>query len=136
MEFPVQTANPAKVETACLVLPVFTDGELLPAAAKLDDASERLIGQLIERGDFEAKLGKVQLIPFAPGLSADRLMLVGLGSRDKCQEGAFRKALDAAFAALAELSVDRHEVLGPKQLEHQLEVPGAPVSGDVERRPR
>ncbi|TFH87030.1 leucyl aminopeptidase [Billgrantia azerbaijanica] len=110
MEFPVQTANPAKVETACLVLPVFTDGELLPAAAKLDDASERLIGQLIERGDFEAKLGKVQLIPFAPGLSADRLMLVGLGSRDKFQEGAFRKALDAAFSALAELAVDETAV--------------------------
>ncbi|MGM0784557.1 MAG: leucyl aminopeptidase [Pseudomonadota bacterium] len=106
MEFPVQTANPAKVETACLVLPVFTDGELLPAAAKLDDASERLIGQLIERGDFEAKLGNVQLIPFAPGLGADRLLLVGLGSRDKCQEGAFRKALDAAFDSLAKLAVD------------------------------
>ncbi|MGM0703304.1 MAG: leucyl aminopeptidase [Pseudomonadota bacterium] len=106
MEFPVQTANPAKVETACLVLPVFTDGELLPAAAKLDDASERLIGQLIERGDFEAKLGNVQLIPFAPGLGADRLLLVGLGSRDKCQEGAFRKALDAAFGSLAKLAVD------------------------------
>ena len=43
MEFPVQTANPAKAEAACLVVPVFKDGDLLPAAAKLDDASERLI---------------------------------------------------------------------------------------------
>jgi leucyl aminopeptidase len=106
MEFPVQTANPAKVETACLVVPVFKDGDLLPAAAKLDDASERLIGQLIERGDFDAKLGNVQLVPFAPGLGADRLLLVGLGEREKCHEGAFRKALDAAFGALAGLPVD------------------------------
>lgn len=106
MEFPVQTANPAKIETACFVVPVFKDGDLLPAAAKLDDASERLIGQLIERGDFDAKLGNVQLIPFAPGLGADRLMLVGLGERDKCLEGAFRKAVDAAFTALAGLQVD------------------------------
>ena len=106
MEFPVQTGNPAKVETACLVLPVFKDGDLLPAAARLDDASEKLIGQLIERGDFDAKLGNVQLIPFAPGLSTERLLLVGLGERDKCREGAFRKALDGAFKALAELPVD------------------------------
>ncbi|MBW5800849.1 leucyl aminopeptidase [Halomonas elongata] len=106
MEFPVQTANPAKIETACLVVPVFKDGDLLPVAAKLDDASERLIGQLIERGDFDARLGNVQLIPFAPGLNADRLMLVGLGSREKCQEGAFRKAVDAAFGALATLPAD------------------------------
>ena len=100
MEFPVQTDNPAKVETACLIVPVFQQGELLPTAAKLDDASERLIGRLIERGDFEAKLGSVQLVPFAPGLSADRLLLVGLGKREKCQERAFIKALDAAFTAI------------------------------------
>ncbi|SHK82459.1 leucyl aminopeptidase [Halomonas caseinilytica] len=106
MEFPVQTANPAKVETACLVVPVFKDGDLLPAATKLDNASERLIGQLIERGDFDARLGNVQLIPFAPGLNADRLMLVGLGARETCQEGAFRKAIDAAFTALASLPAD------------------------------
>ncbi|KAA0013149.1 leucyl aminopeptidase [Billgrantia pellis] len=106
MEFPVQTANPAKAETACLVVPVFKDGDLLPAAAKLDDASERLIGQLIERGDFDAKLGSVQLIPFAPGLSTDRLMLVGLGEREKCQERAFLKALDAAFTAVAALPAE------------------------------
>ncbi|MBB3191448.1 leucyl aminopeptidase [Halomonas cerina] len=106
MEFPVQTANPIKVETACLVVPVFKDGDLLPAAAKLDDASERLIGQLIERGDFDAKLGNVQMVPFAPGLNADRLLLVGLGHREKCQEGAFCKAVDAAFTALSALPVD------------------------------
>ncbi|PMR69251.1 leucyl aminopeptidase [Halomonas heilongjiangensis] len=106
MEFPVQTGNPVKTETACIVVPVFKDGDLLPTAAKLDDASERLIGQVIERGDFDPKLGNVQLIPFAPGVSAERLLLVGLGSRDKCREGAFRKALDAAFTALAGLPVD------------------------------
>ncbi|MGM0694372.1 MAG: leucyl aminopeptidase [Pseudomonadota bacterium] len=106
MEFPVQTANPAKAETACLVVPVFKDGELLPAAAKLDHVSERLIGQLIERGDFDARLGNVLTVPFAPGLNADRLMLVGLGERDSCRESAFRKALDAAFTALTALPVE------------------------------
>lgn len=106
MEFPVQTANPAKVETACLVVPVFKDGELLPAAAKLDNASERLIGQLIERGDFEATLGNVLMVPFAPGLNTDRLMLVGMGERARCQEGAFRKAVDAAFTAIAALPAE------------------------------
>ncbi|MCG7601192.1 leucyl aminopeptidase [Halomonas sp. McH1-25] len=106
MEFPVLTVNPAKVETACFVVPVFKEGDLLPAAAKLDDASERLIGQLIERGDFDPALGNVQLIPFAPGLAAERLLLVGLGDRAKCNEGNFRKALDATFPTLARLPLD------------------------------
>lgn len=106
MEFPVITVKPAKVETACLVVPVFKDGELLPTAAKLDDASERLIGQLIERGDFDATLANVQVVPFAPGLPAERLLLVGLGERAKCNEGSFRKVLDAAFKALARMPID------------------------------
>ncbi len=106
MEFSVQTANPAKAETACLVLPVYKDSDLLPAVAKLDDASERLIGQLLARGDFDATLGNVQMIPFAPGLGAERLLMVGLGERDKCQEAAFLKALDAAMTALVKLPID------------------------------
>ncbi|MAP34451.1 MAG: leucyl aminopeptidase, partial [Halomonas sp.] len=106
MEFSVQTANPAKAETACLVLPVYKGSDLLPAVAKLDDASERLIGQLLERGDFDAVLGNTQLVPFAPGLGADRILLVGLGERDKCQEAAFIKALDAAMTALTKLPID------------------------------
>ncbi|MGC3871832.1 leucyl aminopeptidase [Halomonas sp. GXIMD04776] len=106
MEFPVITVKPAKVETACLVVPVFKDGELLPTAAKIDDASERLIGQLIERGDFDATLANVQVVPFAPGLPAERLLLVGLGERAKCNEGSFRKVLDATFKALVRLPID------------------------------
>jgi leucyl aminopeptidase len=110
MEFSVQTVNPAKAETACLVVPVFKDSELLPAVAKLDDASERLIGQLLERGDFDAALGNVQLVPFAPGLGTERLLLVGLGERKKCQETAFLKALDAAFTALIKLPLDEASI--------------------------
>ncbi|MEH6642263.1 leucyl aminopeptidase [Vreelandella glaciei] len=111
MEFSVQTANPAKTETACLLVPVFKGSDLLPTVAKLDDASERLIGQLLERGDFDAALGNVQLVPFAPGLGAERILLVGLGEREKCQEAAFIKALDAAMAALVKLPIDEASVV-------------------------
>ncbi|MBE0403248.1 leucyl aminopeptidase [Halomonas citrativorans] len=110
MEFSVQTANPAKTETACLVIPMFKGSDLLPTAASLDDASERLISQLLERGDFDPTLGNVQMIPFAPGLCAERLLLVGLGEREKCQEGAFLKALDAAMVALTKLPVDEASI--------------------------
>lgn len=110
MEFSVQTANPAKAETACLVVPVFKDSGLLPTVAKLDDASEGLLGQLLERGDFDAALGNVQMVPFAPGLGAERILLVGLGEREKCQEAAFIKALDAAMVALAKLPIDEASI--------------------------
>lgn len=111
MEFSVQTANPAKAETPCLLVPVYKGGDFLPTVAKLDDASERLIGQLLERGDFDAALGNVQLVAFAPGLGAERILLVGLGEREKCQEAAFIKALDAAMTALVKLPIDEASVV-------------------------
>lgn len=111
MEFSVQTANPAKIETACLVVPVYKDGDLLPAVAKLDDASEQLIGQLVARGDVDASLASVQLLPYAPGLGAERLLLVGLGEREKCHEAAYLKALDAAMTALIKLPIDDASVM-------------------------
>ncbi|WP_106475911.1 leucyl aminopeptidase [Phytohalomonas tamaricis] len=106
MEFSVLTANPAKAEAGCIVVPILKGGELTPATAKLDDASERLIGQLIERGDFNAELGNTQLVPFAPGLNTDRLLLVGCGEQDKLTESRFRSALEAAMSALLKLPID------------------------------
>ncbi|MCM2129863.1 leucyl aminopeptidase [Larsenimonas rhizosphaerae] len=106
MDFPVLTVNPAKTETDCIIVPVFKDGPLLSATDKLDDASERLIGQLIERGDFEADPGHTQLLPFAPGLNTDRLLLVGCGTTDRMTPAVFRKALDAALAHALTLRID------------------------------
>mgnify|MGYP002530531572 CR=1 FL=1 len=82
MEFSVLTVTPAQVETACLVVPLFQDGDLLSAAAKLDDASERLLAQLVERGDIKPKdkvllfnTGAAQKYPQAVQLDLTRLDL-------------------------------------------------------------
>ncbi|MFC0267275.1 leucyl aminopeptidase [Kushneria aurantia] len=111
MEFPVLTANPARVDTGCIIVPVFKSGDLPPASARLDDASERLIGQLLERGDFDPTTGNVQLLPFAPGLNTDRLLLVGCGEPDAFDEEAFRRALDAVLAALLKLPVEEAAIV-------------------------
>ena len=106
MEFPVLTANPARSETDCIIVPVFKDGDLPPASERLDDASERLITQLMERGDFDPVTASTQLVPFAPGLNTARLLLVGCGETGEFNEGAFRKVLDAAFGVLLSLPVE------------------------------
>ncbi|MEO1871203.1 leucyl aminopeptidase [Cobetia sp. cqz5-12] len=105
MEFPVVTANPAQLETACIVVPVI-EGDLTGAAARLDDASEKLISQLIERGDFKPELGNTLLVPFAPGLGAQRLLLAGFGSEEKLDESRYKRGLDAAMTALLKLPIE------------------------------
>ncbi|HAR10114.1 MAG TPA: leucyl aminopeptidase, partial [Cobetia sp.] len=105
MEFPVVTANPAQLETACIVVPVI-EGDLTGAAARLDDASEKLISQLIERGDFKPELSNTLLVPFAPGLGAQRLLLAGFGSEEKLDESRYKRGLDAAMTALLKLPIE------------------------------
>ncbi|OHV07730.1 leucyl aminopeptidase [Kushneria phosphatilytica] len=123
MEFSVLTVNPARAEADCIVVPVIKGSHLPPAAARLDDASERLIGQLIERGDFTGDLGATQLVPFAPGLNTARLLLVGFGEQEKLNEARFRTALDAAMSALLKLPIEEAAIaftdteLGPRGID-------------------
>ena len=83
MEFSVQTTNPAKAETACLVLPVYKGSDLLPSVAKLDDASERLIGQLLERGDFDAAIDGYQAVLDRAPLLTSLHLQIGHAYREK-----------------------------------------------------
>ncbi|TVU72871.1 leucyl aminopeptidase [Cobetia crustatorum] len=119
MEFPVVIANPAQLETACVVVPVL-EGDLSGAAARLDDASEKLISQLIERGDFKPELGNTLLVPFAPGLGAQRLLLVGFGNEDKLDESRFKRGLDAAMIALLKLPIEDAAFAGVNELSIEL----------------
>ncbi len=119
MEFHVVTANPAQLETACVVVPVL-EGDLSGAAARLDDASEKLISQLIERGDFKPELGNTLLVPFAPGLGAQRLLLVGFGNEDKLDESRFKRGLDAAMIALLKLPIEDAAFAGVNELSIEL----------------
>lgn len=105
MNFKLVTQSPALTETACVVLPVLQEGSLTPSGEALDKATESLIRQVIERGDFKAKLGKTFLMPFAPGAEAQRILLVGMGEENKLTDSKFRKACQAAYEQIAQLSL-------------------------------
>ncbi|MBE0505698.1 MAG: leucyl aminopeptidase [Marinospirillum sp.] len=105
MNFKLVTQSPALTETACVVLPVLQEGSLTSSGEALDKATESLIHQVIERGDFKAKLGKTFLMPFAPGAEAQRILLVGMGEEAKLTDNKFRKACQAAYDQLAQLSL-------------------------------
>lgn len=109
MNFKLVTHSPALTETACVVLPVLQDGSLTQSGEALNKATESLISQMIERGDFQPKLGRTFLLPFAPGAEAQRILLVGMGEAEKLTGQKFRQACHAAYQQLAQLSV--HDAL-------------------------
>lgn len=106
MNFKRFTQSPAQTTSACVVLPVLQDSGLTPVGTDLDQATQGLISQIIERGDFKAKLGKTFLLPLLSGkTSVARILLVGLGETDKLTDSKFRKAAQAAYDHLAQLGL-------------------------------
>ena len=105
MNFKLVTQSPSLSATDCVVLPVMQEGSLTYSGEAINKATESLIGQILDRGDFKGALGKTYLLPFAPGCEAQRVLLVGMGKEDQLTDAKFRKACQAAFAHLTQLNL-------------------------------
>src|SRR5262245_42009084 len=100
MQFDVWTKGLPALETECLVLGVFDDGELSDEAQSIDGAVSGALSKLVSRGDFPGRSGETLLIGDLPGIKAQRVMLVGLGAKKNYTRKVFRKAVAATTAAI------------------------------------
>jgi leucyl aminopeptidase len=101
MELTLKTASPENVRTGVVVVGAFADGTLSRPAQAIDRASKRRLSAVIKRGDLDAKAGASLLLHDLPGIAAQRVLLVSLGTRDAFGDKAFRDALGGAARALA-----------------------------------
>lgn len=121
MEFAIKVGDAHKQRCGCVVVGVFDKRKLSSAGQQLDDAADGYLSTLLRRGDIRGKLGEVQLLHGLPGVSADRVLLVGCGShRDFGAKQYARIHAEAAKALrhtgsrdavsyLTELAVDEHD---------------------------
>ncbi|UCH24360.1 MAG: leucyl aminopeptidase [Trueperaceae bacterium] len=79
-------------------------GEPTGATAAVDEALGGAIGDLIAQGDFRGKTGEVAVLYPRGELAAKRVLLVGLGERERFGTEAVRRAAAAAAARARELS--------------------------------
>ncbi len=100
MEFKVIVDAKARGATGCAVVGVYEGGELGAATRQLDTQLGGIIARLHAAGDFGAKLGDTLLLPHLAGIAAQRLLLVGLGSRAGFGRKQYRKALQSSARAL------------------------------------
>ncbi|MCP5308676.1 MAG: leucyl aminopeptidase [Zoogloeaceae bacterium] len=106
MEFTIKTSSPEKLKTGCLVVGVFADKELSPAAAALDKACKGAIGAIIGQGDLDEKAGSTLMLHAVPGLLCQRLLLVSLGAADGLTDKTYRDAISASAKILASGSAE------------------------------
>jgi len=105
LQFSLGTAAPETVDTACMLVGVYEHGVLTSAAAQLDSAAGGLIKRQVESGDISGKAGSSTLL-FAPaGVTARRVLVVGLGTQKSFDAARFQKVNIEAARALGRLPV-------------------------------
>ncbi|HEX4779315.1 MAG TPA: leucyl aminopeptidase [Usitatibacter sp.] len=100
MEFSIKSGSPEKQRTGCAVVGIYEGRKLSPSAQAIDTSSRKYLSEVLKRGDHEGKAGTTLLLQKVPHVSAERVLLVGLGRERSFGEAAYRGALAAATRAL------------------------------------
>ncbi|MBI4538847.1 MAG: leucyl aminopeptidase [Gemmatimonadetes bacterium] len=109
MEVDAVRTDPLRHETPMLALPLFEDDERLEGrVAAIDERLAGLIGRARSAGDFRGRAEDLLLL-YRPGrqLGAERVVLVGMGKRQECQEEALRRAAARAVREAERIRVTR-----------------------------
>ncbi len=111
MEFKALSCVVHEQRTDCLVLPVILKEQkpqLTDLGNRIDQLCNGLVRRILDRGDLHAQVGSTLLLPEASGISAERILLLQLGTLTPSSAD-FIKALDGAGKALEPLHI--HDVL-------------------------
>ena len=93
-------ADAATLASDCIVVGAYSDKTLTATGQALDAASGGRIAALIERGDISGKTGKTALLHDLPGVTATRVLVIGLGEPAKFGVPQYIKAAGDAARAL------------------------------------
>ena len=100
LEFQLNLPDPAASEHDCVVVGVYADKSLSPAATAIDGASGGRLAALVARGDVSGKTGRTVLLQDLSGVKSQRILTVGLGEREKFSAPQYLKAIADAVRAL------------------------------------
>lgn len=107
MNITIQTTAAADFQTPCLVLPLWQGEPLQGAAAEINEKFSGLVTEVIEQDGFKGSTGETRVLYSSGGSGASRVILLGLGKRDKVTLTSIRKA--AAKAARGVRALKRSE---------------------------
>jgi leucyl aminopeptidase len=104
MEFSTKIVAPEKDSSACIAVGVFEPRRLSAEASALDKASRGQIREFLRSGDMDGRAGSTRLLHRVRGVTAERVLLVGLGREKEFGEKQFRDCARTAFAAIHDTS--------------------------------
>jgi len=102
LEFTLNHDTPISAQVDCLVVGVYADKSLSAAAKAVDAASGGRLTALVQRGDAPGRSGRTTALYDLPGVTAPRVLVVGLGDAAKFNVPAYLKALTETARTLKE----------------------------------
>jgi len=100
VEFSIKQSSPEKQRSGCVVVGIYEGGKLSAAAQLLDKSASHHLSDLIARGDMSGKAGSTLMLHHITNISAERVLLVGLGKAGELTNKASVDILRATFSAL------------------------------------
>jgi leucyl aminopeptidase len=118
------TALAPDIAADAVVITHFADSPLSGPAAQVDRASDGRLQQLLEAQEFTGKKYETYAIPALSGVKARTVLVLGLGSREKCDQGVAYRAAGAAAKALSGKKLERVAFYVPEGWSEALSMAG------------
>ena len=100
LEFALNNAAVASANVDCVVVGAYADKTFTPAARAIDEASGGRLTALAGRGDVSGATGRSAMLHDLDGVTAPRVLVVGLGEPGKFAVPQYLKAIADAVRAL------------------------------------
>ena len=100
LEFALNHVDPLHFDGDCLVVGLFADKTFTASGQAVDRASGGHLSKLAERDDLSGKTGASALLHDVAGVTAPRVLVIGLGDADKFATPQYLKAVGDAARAL------------------------------------
>ena len=105
MEFIAKSTKPLKQRTNCLIITVSESRKLSSLGSDVDKASAGYLSNILRRGDMDGRVDQTLLLHNVPGISAERVLLLGCGKQKEMNERVFAKIINSLYAALADSGI-------------------------------
>jgi len=105
VDFSIKNAQPEKVRTACVVVPVFGNRKLSDAARRIDQSSSGQLSRALKNSDFDGAPGKTLMLFDVEGIGAARVLVTGAGKNGRLNTSEFHKAVQNALTTLCSAGI-------------------------------
>jgi leucyl aminopeptidase len=96
MDFITKVGVADSVKADCVAIGVYADGDLTASARRVDTASKGAVRAAVKSGDVTGQRASTTLLRALPGVTAGRVLLVGLGKPGEFTDKTYVEAVRAA----------------------------------------